>query len=195
MEHMLASKITAWCSKRNDMSETQAIAVTYGIELIFNSLFKVIGLVLLGVVFGRAWEVILSIGCFSLLRSCAGGVHVKSSLGCFLSMAFVCVLSCVGAEYISYLPVGVMILLSVGIIVLIKLYAPFFTENNPIEDEKIIKKKNIGAVIISVILLTIIWITPIWEMKMIMLMPITLETLSILPCWHGRSKEIKQKDA
>lgn len=188
MEHMLASKITAWCLRRNEMSETQAIAVTYGIELIFNSLFKMIGLILLGLVFGRAWDVILSIGCFSLLRSCAGGVHLKSSLGCFLSMAMVCVLSCVGAEYIGYLPIGVMIALTIGIIVVNKLYAPFFTENNPIEDGKLIKKKNIGAVIISVILLAIIWITPIWKLKMIMLIPVTLETLSILPCWHGTKK-------
>lgn len=191
MEHMLASKITAWCLKRNEMSETQAIAVTYGIELIFNSLFKVIGLILLGLVFGRAWDVILSIGCFSLLRSCAGGVHMKSSLGCFLSMALVCVLSCVGADYIGYLPVGVMIALTIGIIVVNKLYAPFFTENNPIEDEKIIKKKNIGAVVISVILLVIIWITPIWNVKMLMLIPVALETLSILPCWHGTKKAVQ----
>lgn len=191
MEHMLASKITAWCLKRNEMSETQAIAVTYGIELIFNSLFKVIGLILLGLVFGRAWDVILSIGCFSLLRSCAGGVHMKSSLGCFLSMVLVCVLSCVGADYIGYLPVGVMIALTIGIIVVNKLYAPFFTENNPIEDEKIIKKKNIGAVVISVILLVIIWITPIWNVKMLMLIPVTLETLSILPCWHGTKKAVQ----
>lgn len=191
MEHMLASKITAWCLKRNEMSETQAIAVTYGIELIFNSLFKVIGLILLGLVFGRAWDVILSIGCFSLLRSCAGGVHMKSSLGCFLSMALVCVLSCVGADYIGYLPIGVMIALTIGIIVVNKRYAPFFTENNPIEDEKIIKKKNTGAVIISVILLVIIWITPIWNVKMLMLIPVTLETLSILPCWHGIKKAVQ----
>lgn len=191
MEHMLASKITAWCLKRNEMSETQAIAVTYGIELIFNSLFKVIGLVLLGLVFGRAWDVILSIGCFSLLRSCAGGVHMKSSLGCFLSMALVCVLSCVGADYIGYLPIGVMIALTIGIIVINKLYAPFFTENNPIEDEKIIEKKNVGAIIISIVLLVIIWVIPIWNVKMIMLIPVTLETLSILPCWHGTKKAVQ----
>ncbi len=191
MEHMLASKITAWCLKRNEMSETQAIAVTYGIELIFNSLFKVIGLILLGLVFGRAWDVILSIGCFSLLRSCAGGVHMKSSLGCFLSMALVCVLSCVGADYIGYLPIGVMIALTIGIIVINKLYAPFFTENNPIEDEKIIEKKNVGAIIISIVLLVIIWVIPIWNVKMIMLIPVTLETLSILPCWHGTKKAVQ----
>lgn len=188
MEHMLASKITAWCLKRNEMSETQAIAVTYGIELIFDSLLKVIGLIILGVVFGRVWDVILSIGCFSLLRSCAGGVHMKSSLGCFLSMAFVCVLSCLGAEYITYIPAAVMAVLSVTIVILNKLYAPFFTENNPIEDERIIRRKNISAAVLSAILLIIMWFTPVWRIKMLILIPVTLETLSIFPCWHGRRK-------
>lgn len=187
MEHMLAGKITNWCLKRREMSETQAIAVTYGIELIFNSLFKLIGLLVLGIIFHRTWDLILSIGCFSLLRSCAGGIHMKSSLGCFLSMICVWVLSCVGAEYITWLPIGVMVVLTVGIIVLNKLFAPFCTENNPITDKNILKRKNTGAVVIAAALLAVIWLVPIWRIKMIMLIPVTIETLSMLPCWHGRS--------
>lgn len=188
MEHMLAGKITEWCLKRKEMSETQAVAVTYGIELLFNSLFKLIGLLLLGIIFHRTWDVILSIGCFSLLRSFAGGVHMKTSLGCFLSMVCVWILSCVGAEYITYLPLAVMIALTVLIVVLIKRYAPFFTQNNPITDEKILRKKNIGAVVTASALLAIIWLVPVWRLKMIMLIPVTLETLSMLPCWHGKRK-------
>lgn len=188
MEHMLAGKITEWCLKRKEMSETQAVAVTYGIELLFNSLFKLIGLLLLGIIFHRTWDVILSIGCFSLLRSFAGGVHMKTSLGCFLSMVCVWILSCVGAEYITYLPLAVMIALTVLIVALIKRYAPFFTQNNPITDEKILRKKNIGAVVTASALLAIIWLVPVWRLKMIMLIPVTLETLSMLPCWHGKRK-------
>ncbi|WMC91906.1 accessory gene regulator ArgB-like protein [Kineothrix sp. MB12-C1] len=188
MQHMLASKITDWCSRHNEMSETQAIAVTYGIELIFNSLFKVIGLVLLGAISGRMWDVIISLVCFSSLRYCAGGLHMKSNLGCFLSMVFVCVSSIAGAEYIHYLPVGIMVGLSIGIIIVNKLFAPFFTENNPIEDKKILRQKNIGAVVIAAVWLIIIWVLPDWYMKMLMLTAITLETLSILPLWHERKK-------
>lgn len=184
MEHKLASKITQWCLGRSEMSETQAIIVTYGIELIFDSLFKLIGLVILGIIFGRTWEVILSIGCFALLRSSAGGLHMESSLGCFLSMVFVCVTSCAGAELIGELPIAIMVVLSVGIVVLNKLFAPFFTQNNPIEDEQIIKNKNLRAVIISILLLIIIWIVPVWKIKLLILIPVTLESLSILPCWH-----------
>lgn len=188
MEHMLAGKITEWCLKRKEMSETQAVAVTYGIELLFNSLFKLIGLLLLGIIFHRTWDVILSIGCFSLLRSFAGGVHMKTSLGCFLSMVCVWILSCVGAEYITYLPLAVMIALTVLIVVLIKRYAPFFTQNNPITDERILRKKNIGAALTASALLAVIWLVPVWRLKMIMLIPVTLETLSMLPCWHGKRK-------
>lgn len=188
MEHMLAGKITEWCLKRKEMSETQAIAVTYGIELLFNSLFKLIGLLLLGIIFHRTWDVILSIGCFSLLRSFAGGIHMKTSLGCFLSMVFVWILSCVGAEYITYLPAAALVVLTVLIIALNKLYAPFFTDNNPITDEKILRQKNLGAVVVSSVLLAVIWLMPVWRIKMVMLIPVTLETLSMLPCWHGKKK-------
>lgn len=184
MEHKLAMKITDWCLGRSDMSESQATIVTYGIELIFDTLFKFIGLIILGVIFGRTWEVILSIGCFALLRSAAGGLHMSSSLGCFLSMVSVSFLSCAGAELIGSLPVAILVILSVGIVVLNKIFAPFFTQNNPIQDEQIIKNKNIRAVIISILLLVIIWIVPVWKIKLLILIPITLESLSILPCWH-----------
>lgn len=192
MEHMLASKITAWCLKRNEMTETQAVAVTYGIELLFNSLFKIIGLIIIGAIFHRAGEVILALGCFSLLRSSAGGVHMESSLGCFLSMFFICALACIGAEFIPYLPISVLVVLSVVILVLNKLFAPFFTENNPILDEAIIKRKNWGAVIIVAVLLAIIWFVPKLEIKLLMLIPITLETISIFPCWHPKKKAVEE---
>lgn len=157
MEHLLASKITEWCAGRNDMSETQAAVVTYGIELLFNTLFKLIGLLILAGLFHRTLEVIVAIVCFSLLRSQAGGVHMQTSIGCFSAMVFIAALSCLGAEFITHLPPALLAGISVGIVVLNKLYAPFFTENNPIEDEKIIKRKNIGAVVLSVLMLAVIW--------------------------------------
>lgn len=189
MEHILASKIATWCMKRNEMSETQAIAVTYGIELIFNSLFKLLGLLLLGIIFDRAREVILSVACFSLLRSQAGGVHMKTSIGCFLSMLLVCICACAGAELIESLPIAVFIIIAVGNIVLNKLFAPFFTENNPILDERIIRKKNTGAVVLSMVFFVVAGFVPVWKIKLLILIPVTIETLSILPCWHKRRKK------
>lgn len=188
MEHMLASKITQWCMKRYEMTENMAIAVTYGIELLFDTLFKLIALLLLGALFHRTWEVILAVSCFSLLRSQAGGVHMQTNLGCFSSMLAVCVLACVGAEFIQGIPVAVLAVISVGILVLNKRFAPFFTENNPIEDKQIQRRKNIGAVVLAAILLIVIWMVPVWKVKLLMLIPVIIETLSILPCWHGRKK-------
>lgn len=173
---------------RYEMPQSKADAVTYGIELIFDSLFKLLGILLLGILFGCAWEMVLAVACFSTLRSQAGGFHMKSDLGCFLVVLSVCVLACVGAEYIQELPAVVLAVLSVAILILNKKYAPFFTENNPIEDEQIIKKKNRGAVIFAAAFLLIIWIVPVWKVKLLMLIPVTLETLSILPCWHGKKK-------
>ena len=190
MEHMLASRITKWCMGRSEMSQEQAEAVTYGIELIFNSVFKVVVLVLIGLIFHRADEVIIGLGCFSLLRSFAGGVHKETNMGCFLSMLLICVVSSLGAQFITYLPIWLMIIIAIAVLVLIKLFAPFVTENNPIEDPEILKKKKRGAFILSAVLLLAVFIIPIWRIKMLILIPVIIETATILPCWHKNSKTI-----
>lgn len=184
MEHMLASKITQWCMRRNEMSETQAEVVTYGIELLFNNIFKMIGLLILGILFHRTGEVVLSIACFSLLRSQAGGIHMETNLGCFSSMLLICVLSCAGAECIQELPVVLLAGVSAAVVALNIMYAPFITKNNPIEDKKILRRKHICAVALAILLLAAMWAVPAWSVKMLILVPVTIETLTILPCWH-----------
>lgn len=184
MEHMLADKITAWCLKQKVMSESEAAVVTYGIELVFDTLLKLLGLVALGIIFGRLFEVLLSVACFSSLRCFAGGAHMRTSPGCFFSMVFVCTASCLGAILLPAVPIPVLIVLSAGILLLNGLFAPFFTQNNPIVDERILKRKKTGAVILAALLLTVIWLAPVKEVKLLMLIPVTIESLSILPCWH-----------
>lgn len=188
MEHKLADRITRWCMEHYEMTEGKAAAVTYGIELLFDTLFKVIGLLILGILFHRTWEVIVTLACFCSLRSQAGGVHMQTNLGCFSSMLAVCALACAGAEYIEALPLWLLAAVSIVILLLNKIYAPFFTENNPIEDERILRRKNHFSVGLSAILLGIVWVVPDWELKLLMLIPVLIESLSILPCWHGRKK-------
>ena len=186
MEHMLASKITQWCMRHNEMSETQAEVVTYGIELLFNNIFKFIGLLILGILFHRTGEVVLSIACFSLLRSQAGGLHLETNIGCFSSMMFICILSCAGAEFVHELPLALLVVVSVAIVVLNIVYAPFVTKNKPIEDKMILRRKHICAVVLAVLLLAVMWAVPAWNIKMLILVPVTIETLTILPCWHRK---------
>lgn len=183
MEHMLAKRITAWCLKQNTISEAQAVAVTYGIELIFDTVLKLIGLMALGVFTGRFPEFLLAIASFSSLRCFAGGAHMRTSLGCFLSMVFVCAAACLGAEYIVAVPFLPLLLLSAGILLSIVLFAPFFTQNNPI-GEPVQKKKRREAIILTVLLLAVIWAVPSEKIRLLMLIPVTIEALSILPCWH-----------
>lgn len=183
MQHELAVKITEWCGGRNEMKQGQAEVVAYGIELLFDNLFKLAALLILGILFRRTWEVVLCIGCFSLLRSQAGGVHRKSNIGCFAFMLAVCVLSCIGAEYIQELPTALLAVISVGVVLVNKLCAPFCTVNNPIVDENIRRRKNIWSVALSILFLTAVWLAPMWEVKMLILIPVTIETLTILPWW------------
>lgn len=189
MEHMIACKITDWCKRRYDMSESQVVTVTYGIELLLNNVLKMVALFIIAVIFGRVPEYFIAIGCFASLRSYAGGLHMQTSLGCFLTMLTIFVLSCLGAEYVTYLPLWALIGAAAVSIVILSIYAPFYTKNNPIRDPQIIKKKKAGSIILAAVFFMAAALIPVMSVKMLILVPITIESLSILPIWHVLEKK------
>lgn len=190
MEHYLASKITGWCIKRNAIAAEQGEVVTYGIELFLNTVLKVIALLFIGLITGLFGEVVISLGCFALLRTKAGGIHMKTSLGCFLSMFGICAAAILGSRFITSLPFWILVGCSMFVMAVIALFAPYFTQNNPITDKKLIKKKKGMALIIAAALLAAVWLLPDLRIKLLILIPVLIETISIFPCWHFNEKRM-----
>lgn len=188
MEKYIATVISDWCLKKNSVTPTQEIAIRYGIELFLNSLLKILLILLIGTIFGKGIETIIVISCFSILRGEAGGIHMKSSLGCFLSMSAIVIVSVLGAEVIPYFSKYVSILV-IGIsLIVISLYAPFTTKNNPITDKKIIKQKKWKAMIVVFILGVLIFITKDNHLRALVLIPVIIEIITILPVWRRKEE-------
>ena len=174
MEHYLASKISTWCFKSNDsMDDKNRAAITYGIELFLDGILNARGNAALSP----------SIGCFSLLRFYAGGLHMQTSLGCFLSMLFVGLSAILCAKTGVVLPIYIFIILTALEFLVVSRYAPHFTANNPIYDGKIIKHKNTFAKLVILIYGLLIIFLPQNSVKVLIAVPTLWETISILPYW------------
>lgn len=192
MEKFIADKITDWCLKHNSVSEIQEVAIRYGIELYLDSFIKIILIFCLGLICGKGVEVVIVIGSFCTLRSQAGGIHMKSSAGCFFSMVIITLISVVGAEI--FVPITIPIAISLIIISLTILYfcAPYSTYNNPITDKKVIRLKKCKAMILTILLGVVACISKSVNLRALILIPVIIEIITILPFW--RRKEVSVND-
>lgn len=193
MEKYIADKISNWCLKRNKVSEIQEVAIRYGIELYLDSTIKIFLIIFIGTLLGRGYETIIAIACFCMLRSQAGGIHMKSSFGCFSSMIIIVLLSVVGAEFIQKISVPVIVILSIVSVIAIYLFAPYTTANNPINDEKIILSKKRKAMLIVALVGLIACVVESSRVRALLLIPVIIEIITILPFWRRKEERINDK--
>lgn len=176
----LTNYIVSWCNQKKPMDDRTKITVSYGIELLLDSLVKFFCFFILAIMIGKEWEVLIFCLVFCPLRCLAGGVHMKTSLGCFFFMLLLIAIAVIFGEYwkvnagVSY---GVIVLLALACL----LYAPRDTRKNPIKNEKIRKKKKYLSVALC-ILYGVVFINMASE-KIIALVMMTmiLEIITILP--------------
>lgn len=190
MEKWISNKIADWCIKRNKVTEIQETAIRYGIELYLDSLLKIVLLLIIGALCNKFIETVIVVSCFSLLRGEAGGIHMQTSLGCFLSMCMMTLLSVAGAEMLP--PITLIPSLCIFTMSLLAVYffAPYSTENNPITDVKIRKQKRKRAIIIIVAFAAITSLVQNSHLRALILLPVIIEIITILPFWKGR--EVRQ---
>lgn len=89
----ITEQMTNWLNNASPISKEDNIIVQYGLELIIESLAKIIFILIIGVALGKGIKVFLTLIVFCSLRSQAGGIHAKSNLGCTLFMIFICTFS------------------------------------------------------------------------------------------------------
>ncbi len=178
--HSLAQKAAYNCLRENENRDI--IEIQYGIELMLESIWKIVGLLIIGIIFGKELEMILSVSCFSILRYYAGGIHMKTSGGCFLMMigvglvpAFLKDANMLSIEWSVFL-----LFVAYGII---WRYAPSATANNPIRDRRIKEKNNRRARRIIIIILLMLLFVQIREIAILVSVPIFIESITVLPKW------------
>lgn len=188
MTKTLSKLITNWCCT-NAQSDTYDITM-YGIQIILDTLIKLIGLALIAFFTGTITEFLAVVFVFSTLRYFAGGLHMKSSIGCFLSMVFIWALTVISIRAASYFSLTFSPLILGGLLLLlfalVFLYSPVPSRNNPVTDTNILQKKKIYSLVLTYIFSIIIWFAP-GNIKVLFLVPLICEIVTILPIVNYKS--------
>ncbi|GAA0123520.1 MAG: accessory gene regulator B family protein [Clostridium argentinense] len=144
MVNKISSKICTSLIQNKIINEDDLEIYMYGLTMLLITIGELIGLVLLGVIFGWLKEIIFFTIIFFFMRLQAGGYHASTPMRCFLSFAVLSNVPIFLLKNIDLIrnPIILIIMLLIALIIFIKL-APQDTVNKPLdEDEKKIYKKR-----------------------------------------------------
>lgn len=137
-----------------EVDDEKAEIIFYGLQNILGEIPKTILMILIAFFLGILKETLIAFFMILPYRAVSGGFHLKTHLGCIVgtcSFYFGIVLL---AKYIVLNPIAKYVLISViwgwGMI-MIKKYVPADTENVPILESKVRRKKQVLAYIIYTI--------------------------------------------
>ncbi len=145
-----------------EIDDEKADVINYGLQNIVGEIPKVF--IMLGVAYllGIFHLALFTFLAIFLYKGASGGVHLKTHLGCIIvTTLFYCVIPFISQlfvlpEILKYIVIGMVWIFGM---IMIKLYAPADTEDVPILQKKVRRKKQIVSYItftIGLILATII---------------------------------------
>lgn len=166
-----------------EIDDEKAEVINYGIELIVGEIPKIFLLFSLGILLGLWWQTLLAFILLLPYKTCSGGFHLKTHIGCFICTN---VIYC-GNAYIStiwnfpnelskYIVIlGIYIL---GII-MVSIYAPADTENLPILTKKERKIKKILSYIFLTLNIIIALFVPNTTISNLIIIGTFIQTICI----------------
>lgn len=168
-----------------DIDEERQMVIDFGIRLILGELPKILILFLLGFLLQVGWYTILIFFMIAPYRSFAGGIHLKTHIGCMITTSILYLAPVILAKYIvispSYILYIASALIAISSIFLIAKYVPADTENIPILSKKERKSKKIKSYISLAILLCIAIFVPDKVISYMLIYGIFLQNLTITP--------------
>lgn len=171
--------ITDWCQKNGCVSEEEYPIVLYGLEIMFNTSLKIMGILLISMMLEIFWEVLLSMLVFCSMRYWAGGWHSNTHIGCFSTMLFICVcpafLKSIEAKWV----IPVWVCMGLYSLYNILRYAPRNSKVNPITVERILKRKRIGSVVECIALLMAMCMLQETEVRWLIIVPLFAEAITL----------------
>ena len=84
--NILVEFILKYVKKYNSVSESEEEIYRYGIDVVVYTVLSTLGLLLIGLCWGRLSETALIVGIYYLNQTIGGGYHARSHIGCFLSI-------------------------------------------------------------------------------------------------------------
>ena len=141
------------------VKEDEAEIVRFGLELNIMKLIISAAMLAAAVVFKSAPAALIFMAAYPPLRSCCGGYHAKTRMGCFiLSMA---VMSTVIAACRFMLPEASLITgsaITLAGVLLIILFAPVDTPNKPFDEteRRVFRRRSLIAAALSIVLAAVL---------------------------------------
>ncbi len=178
-----AKKTTQKCLTEEE-SEYTKNKIEYGLELLFDTIVKILGL--LGMAFILDVEIYFSISVisFCVLRYYAGRIHLRDNWSCFLCTVMICFLPYIIGGHVCFSALWHAILLIVSYL-LVAQYAPWSSDNNPIIEPKIRKRNNRRSRII-VLMAAVVSLSLLKNKAYLITIPIFVESITILPIWRKK---------
>ena len=160
----LTNLIVVNMNKKRNYTEYEKQVFMYGVELILNSVLKIVVYLIVGRFLEKLKELIVAIILFGFLRKISGGKHSKTNMGCFLITGCILILS-IYIPYVLDLAGILYLFISLMICAIYIKCAPMdeYYQEKGREDEK--KKQKIKTVIwVSILLILGYFINEYWKM-------------------------------
>lgn len=173
-----------WCRKYGNVSEKEYPIVLYGLQVMFNSSLKMLGILLIGACLGVFREVVISMSVFCSMRYWAGGWHSSTHMGCFGSMLIPCLCPAFLQNLRGSWIYPVWLCMIVYSLYAIFRYAPRNSKVNPITDERILRRKRVVSILESTLLVVLIGLLGDESIRWLIVTPLFVEavTLSAVLC-------------
>ncbi len=128
---------------QENMSEERYEIVKYGLEILLIKYLFFAAALIIGVLMRSFWECLIFIIFLSTIRSKSGGYHADTRIRCFVQsmLMFVLALSILKLESIYTVIIIPLAILTFCSSIIIWLFAPIETKNNPLSENE---KKKFG---------------------------------------------------
>lgn len=173
----IAVGFCGWLNKISPRSQEENEVIRYGMELLLDSVIKLIVILLIGIILGKGFETLLVLSAFCGLRLQAGGIHAKTGLGCGFSMLLVWAISILCAIFFS-IRVSFLPYIYITSVLVILCCAPRSINIEHFSQQDKFKKKLYSIVVLTFIM-AIAFLNP--SLKELLVYPVILEVLTLLP--------------
>lgn len=133
-----------------EIDDEKAEVINYGLQNLIGEVPKVLIMLMISYILGIFHLSLFTFISLFIYKGASGGVHLKTHIGCMIfTNTFYCLIPFISqhifmTQIVKYIVIAVIWLFG---IIMIKLYAPADTENVPILNEKVRKKKRIVSYI------------------------------------------------
>ncbi len=168
--------------KMPEVDDERAEVINYGLQIIFGEIPKIFITLLIALILGIFKLTLLTFILIMPYRSTSGGFHLHTHLGCILATTLTYCGTAFLSKYliiddaIRYILIAFVWIFSM---IMIKLYAPADTEDVPILETKVRKKKQVASYIIVTVTTIVSLIYPNYIISNILIIGTLIQTISI----------------